>query len=252
MTLSVKYSLQLKSLFITCVLSIHSSGNAASSESNESNIALGKLLFFDPTLSVPIGQSCASCHHPESAYSDEGKATSLGANPKLSGNRNTPSLSYTSYTAQWHYKVEDETWVGGFFLDGREQSLQAQAKGPLLNPLEMANPSADAVIQKVKLAPYAQQFKALYGENIFTQPEEAFNKVAKALAAFQSSKEFAPRFTSKYDAFIQGKTQLTKQEYRGLQLYEQEDKGNCAACHPNQINEQGAPPLYSPTSLTTI
>mgnify|MGYP001765286127 CR=1 FL=1 len=79
----------------------------------------------------------------------------------------------------------------------------------------------------------------------------AYERIAEALAEFQRTPLFAP-FSSKYDAYLAGKTRLTRQEMRGLRLYEREDKGNCAACHPSQPGPKGEPPLFTDFSYDNL
>jgi len=224
----------------------------AASVNHELEVSLGKLIFEDKTLSQPVGQSCASCHAPSQGDAQQGMIVSPGATPTLFGNRNAPSITYSMFTTPWYFNTEDETWIGGFFLDGRAKTMHEQAKGPFLNPLEMGNTSAHQVVSKVQLAAYQSMFEKVYGKEIWSKPEAAFNAVATALVAYQKSDSFAPRFTSKYDAYLQNKTTLTAQEMRGLKLFEAEDKGNCAACHPSQIGEKGELPLFTDFSYDNL
>lgn len=219
---------------------------------SSAEVKLGKAIFFDTNLSAPVGQSCASCHRPEKAYADPDQATSPGAITALTGNRNTPSITYSAYTAKWNFNAEDETWIGGFFHDGREKTMLSQATGPLLNPLEMGNSSIDEIITKIRKAKYSNDFKNIYGADIFEKPAQAIQKVAQALVTFQKSEQFAPRFTSKYDAYLKQAIKLTDQELRGLELFEEESKGNCAACHPSKVDEFGRPPLFTDFSYDNL
>jgi len=215
-------------------------------------VGLGKQIFFDSKLSQPVGQSCASCHQSGEGFANRNKLVTAGANPKLFGNRNTPSIAYANFTVDWHYNSEDETWMGGFFVDGRAQTMEEQAKGPFLNPVEMANDSVNSVIKKIKNSHYRQNFEQVFGKSIWLDENKAFNAIADALVAYQKSDVFAPRFTSKYDAYLAKKLKLSAQELRGLKLFEAEDKGNCAACHPSQIGEQGELPLFTDFSYDNL
>lgn len=224
----------------------------AADVNHELEVSLGKLIFEDKTLSQPVGQSCASCHVPSQADAQQGLIVSPGATSTLFGNRNAPSITYSMFTTPWYFNTEDETWIGGFFWDGRAKTMHEQAKGPFLNPLEMGNGSAHQVVSKIQSTTYQKMFETVYGKDIWNTPEEAFNAVATALVAYQKSESFAPRFTSKYDAYLQNKTTLTDQEMRGLKLFEAEDKGNCAACHPSQIGEKGELPLFTDFSYDNL
>lgn len=208
--------------------------------------ALGKQLFFDEGLSTPSGQSCASCHAPEAGFGnpDANYPVSQGVHIERFGNRNDLPAAYASYSPDFHYDEEEALYVGGQFWDGRSKDLVEQAKQPFLNPLEMANPDEVTVVQKVRRAGYANAFEQVFGRDIWTDPNKAFNAIAEALAAYEKSPELNP-FTSKYDAYLAGKVELTPEERRGLTLFEAEDKGNCAACHPSQPSDDGTPPLFT-------
>jgi cytochrome c peroxidase len=207
---------------------------------------LGRLLFFDTALSEPAGQSCASCHAPATAFTDPDatKPTSKGVHPERFGNRNTPSAMYMAFSPKFHFDRKEKQYVGGQFWDGRAATLEDQAKGPLLNPVEMANPNKRAVVDKVRKAPYAGQFDAVFGKGALVSVDRAYDHIAAAIAAYERTAEFQP-FSSRYDAWLAGKGQLTEQELRGLRLYEDEKKGNCAACHPSQRGPNGEPPLFT-------
>jgi cytochrome c peroxidase len=214
---------------------------------------LGQQLFFDTNLSTPVGQACASCHNPKTFFIDPDKnqPTSDGALPHLKGNRNTPMVLYSAFSPPFHYDSKEGLYIGGQFLDGRAATLAEQAKGPFLNPLEMANPDKNTVINKVRKASYAKLFIQVYGTNAFNNANSAYNKIADAIAAFERTPIFRP-FTSKYDYFLAGKAKFTDQEKRGRQLFEDENKGNCAACHPSRPAEDGTPPLFTDFSYDNL
>jgi len=135
--------------------------------------------------------------------------------------------------------------MGGFFWDGRVNSLAAQAKGPLLNTAEMANASVADVIAKLQSASYANQFKSVFGADIFNNPSAAFDRMAYALERYQiEDADFAP-FSSKFDAVNAGKASFTEEEIKGLAWFNRADKGNCAACHPS------TKPSNAPAALFT-
>ncbi len=207
---------------------------------------LGKLLFFEKSLSTPPGQACADCHAPEVAFADPEieLPVSKGAHPNRYGSRNDMTVSYSSFVPPLHFDKNDSNWVGGLFWDGRVNSLAEQSKEPLLNPLEMANPDTLTILKKLQALNYVDLFTEVYGSDALTDPTTAFNNMADAIEAYENTSEVNP-FSSKYDYWLQGKTELSEQEMRGLILYEAEDKGNCAACHPNSILEDGSLPLFT-------
>ena len=108
--------------------------------------SVGLALYSDTNLSSPAGQACASCHTLShgAVDPDSGIPTSEGAIPGRFGNRNTPTALYAQYSPPFHFDADDDTYVGGQFWDGRATSLEEQAKGPFLNPIEMNNASKRA------------------------------------------------------------------------------------------------------------
>ncbi len=188
---------------------------------------VGKLLFFDESLSEPAGQSCATCHIPENGFADKDhRIVSEGAVKGLFSNRNSMTASYTAYIPPLSFKADDSTYVGGLFWDGRANFLEEQAKFPFTNPLEMANTDPRMVVEKVKKTTYYHLFEKVYGE--MNDSDSIFNALADAIAAYERSVEFNS-FTSKYDDYLEGKYTLTAEEAKGLELFK--DKGMCAECH---------------------
>lgn len=207
---------------------------------------LGRALFFDPSLSSPPGQSCATCHDATAALADPDRRlpVSKGVLPGRVGNRNAPTAMYAAFSPRFHFDKEEGLYVGGQFLDGRAATLEEQAGQPFLNPLEMANPDKRAVVEKVRRAAYRQDFDRVFGKGALDDTERAYARITEALAAFERTPQFSP-FSSKYDAWLAGRAKLTQQEMRGLRLFEAEDKGNCAACHPSKPGPRGEPPLFT-------
>jgi len=193
---------------------------------------LGKLLFFDKNLSTPPGQACADCHSPEAGFADPDSSlpVSRGVRPEHFGNRNDMPAAYAGFSPEFHYDHEEELYLGGQFWDGRAATLKEQAKGPFLNPLEMANPNEGVVVNKIRRADYAGLFGEVFGDGSLNDVTKAYDFAAEALADYEMSSELN-RFNSKYDLYVAGGVKLTEREQRGLELFENEEKGNCAACH---------------------
>lgn len=208
--------------------------------------ALGKKLFFDRTLSTPPGQACSDCHEPAKGFAnpDTSLPVSRGVHPDRFGNRNDLPAAYASFSPPLHYDGEEEVWVGGNFWDGRTSGLVEQAKLPLLNPLEMANPDEAAVVESIRASGYAGEFRAVFGPDALDEVKRAYHHAAEALASFQESPE-VNRFSSKYDFVLRGEAALTTAEARGLALFDDPKKGNCAACHPSKPDASGQPPLFT-------
>ncbi len=207
---------------------------------------LGKKLFFDKNLSTPTGQACADCHSPETGFANPNAdyPVSQGVHKDRFGNRNDLPAAYAAFSPTFHYDADEGLYVGGQFWDGRAADLVEQAKGPFLNPLEMSNPDAKAVVEKVRKSEYADFFRKVFGKATFDDPNKAYDMVAEAIAAYEKSSELN-QFNSKYDLYLAGKVALTEQEQRGLELFEDEEKGNCAACHPSQPGADRTPPLFT-------
>jgi cytochrome c peroxidase len=196
--------------------------------------ALGKRIFFDASLSASGRMSCATCHDPAFAHAQPNASPVQpgGAQLDMPGFRAVPSLRYLRTTPAFFFDAEG-TPAGGFNRDGRANTLADQARRPFLAPHEMANGTADAVAQKLAVAAYAEEFRRVFGANVFAEAETAFDRA-----------RFAP-FDSKYDLFLAGRVRLSGAELRGLALFNDPQKGNCAACHPSGRGADGSPPLFT-------
>jgi len=208
---------------------------------------LGRAIFFDAELSPSGAASCASCHDPRHAYGPpDADAVKLGL-------RAAPSLRYLNTLppfTEHHFDNDgddstDMGPTGGHTWDGRASSAHEQARLPLLAPEEMGGPSEAAVVERLRLAPYANAFRAAFGADIFERREAAFDAALMALEVFQQSPaDFYP-FSSRYDAVLRGQATLSAQEARGLAVFNDPAKGNCASCHLSQIKADGAFPLFT-------
>jgi len=215
---------------------------------------LGRKLFFDKALSASGTMACASCHDPAHAY---GPPNALavqpgGATGTVPGLRAVPSLMYRQQTPQFseHFFDNDgddsldQGPTGGFAWDGRAASAHEQAEAPLLSPFEMANTDRAAVVKRMQGSPNAAALREAFGPHLFDDAGLAWNALVLSLEVFQQSpKDFAP-FSSRYDAYLRGRGGLTPQEARGLALFEDKGKGNCASCHVSTI-KRGAFPLFT-------
>lgn len=232
-------------------------------ESVRQMTAVGKQLFFDPSLSGSGKLACASCHSPDHAFSP---ANSLsvqlgGGDMHRTGMRAAPTLKYLQSVPAFaeHYHESDDEGdesvdagpTGGLTWDGRVDRGSDQARIPLLSSFEMGSSPAK-VTAAIKAAPYAGAFRAAFGEHIFDSDDATFKAVLQALETFEQTPEVFYPYTSKYDAYLAGKTQLTKAELHGLQLFNDEKKGNCASCHISRRTLDGAPPQFSDFGLIAI
>jgi cytochrome c peroxidase len=196
---------------------------------------LGLRLFFDSNLSEPAGTACASCHDPRRGFTGNNNTligVAQGSRSDQFGTRDAPTLMYLATAPRFGSIDRDGKRVpaGGHFWDGRADTLEEQAKQPLFNPVEMNNADVPALIAKIAKAAYADAFRKLWGETIFNNPDAALDAVAASIAAFERTRVFQP-FTSKFDHVMRGQAKFTAQEQRGLSLFIQPQKGNCAHCH---------------------
>lgn len=131
---------------------------------------LGKLLFFESSLSTPPGQACSDCHDPSVAFANPDKElpVSRGAISGRYGNRNDMPAAYSAFVPPRHRDQEEGIWVGGLFWDGRVNTLAEQAQGPPLNPLEMANPDTAAIAETLRTLDYSELFTEVYGPDAFS------------------------------------------------------------------------------------
>jgi cytochrome c peroxidase len=215
--------------------------------------ALGKLAFNDRTLSAGAHVSCASCHSPDAAHAAPNDFSVQWAGPlgDTQGLRASQSLRYLAKNTAFHFG-DDGRGVGGFFWDGRANSLADQAASPLLGPHEMANRTRAEVAEKIGRTEWAGQFRALYGDDILSDPDRAFARLTQALQRYQQEDAIFNAYTSKYDAWLRGETSLAAQEERGRILFNDPAKGNCAACHPSAKNADGGHPLFTDFSYDNL
>jgi cytochrome c peroxidase len=198
---------------------------------------LGRKIFFDPSLSEPPGTSCASCHDPAHGYAGNNGSTNgvaRGSRPGHFARRNTPSVLYLRFVRRFHYHWEEDAPLpdafGGFFWDGRSDSIAALVEQPLTNPDEMNVRDRKQLSQKLRAAPYADELRHEFGPSVLDDPDRSLAALGQAIELFLTSDEMTP-FSSRYDDFIRGRASLTPLERRGLALFRDPEKGNCASCH---------------------
>ncbi len=190
----------------------------------EEGIRLGRRLFFDTALSINRTQSCASCHAPQSAFSDRGKALSRGAKQAL-GTRNAMPLFNLAWNSSY-------TW------DGRRARLRDQALAPISDHREMDLP-VDLLVQRLNAQDrYRSDFKTVFGE-----PRINAAQVGLALEQFMLS---LVSVDSRFDRALKREATLTDQEKEGLRLFLSEHDpargvrgGDCFHCHGGPLFTDG-------------
>jgi cytochrome c peroxidase len=181
----------------------------ADNPQSEAKVLLGKTLFFDPRFSEHGTLSCNSCHNVMSG-GDDNRPNSIGMHDAR-GVRSAPTV--------WN-----SAFQGVQFWDGRAPSLEEQAKGPVVNPIEMGMPSLNAAMARLRKIPaYTAMFKAAFpGE----KKPVTVNNAAKAVAAYERTL-ITPN--SPYDRYVKGdKAALTEQQVRGMNTFAE---AGCVACH---------------------
>jgi cytochrome c peroxidase len=176
--------------------------------STEAKVKLGRVLYYDPRLSVNQKISCNTCH-PLDAYGADSKQVSTGFKNQK-GKRNAPTV----YNAAGHFVQ---------FWDGRAPTVEEQAKGPVTNPVEMAMPSNSATVEVIKSMP---EYVTLFQE-AFPNDKNAvtYNNMALAIGAFERGL-VTP---SKWDAFIEGdRSALTEEQKAGFNTFA---ATGCQWCH---------------------
>ena len=171
-------------------------------------IDLGERLFFDKNLSADRTLACASCHDVAGS-GDDGLARSVGIDGQRGG-RNAPTV--------WNAAFQSV-----LFWDGRADSLEAQAMGPLVNPLEMGMPSLDSVVERVlESAEYRSDFEAVFGVG---EPI-TIRRIAQAIAAYERTL-ITP--DTPYDRFVNGDLDaLTPDQLKGMRKFQ---RLGCVQCH---------------------
>jgi cytochrome c peroxidase len=202
-------------------------------------IELGRQLYFDPRLSANESVSCASCHRPSEGYARHTRfGIGIGG---LAGDRNSP-VAFNRLLSK------EQFW------DGRAESLEEQAKGPIANPVEMGNTHEACVACLLGVEGYRLQF-----ERIFPKEGLTIDTVAKAIASFERAivtgpapadyyeyarsverrfdkeergflKEDLPEVYAKYQEALAGSKGMSESAKRGREIFFS-DKGNCTACH---------------------
>jgi cytochrome c peroxidase len=173
----------------------------------DNKIALGQKLFFDGRLSADGTVACSSCHNPAQAFTD-GRPSSVGIKGRV-GQRNAPTILNALYN-----KTQ--------FWDGRAQTLEEQATFPIVNPVEMGQPTLDAAVTKIAADPeYHQAFMS-----VFRKPPNGPD-LLRAIASYERTQV---SFDSPFDRFIAGDADaIDDAAKRGWERFN--TRGRCNKCH---------------------
>jgi len=247
---------------------------------------LGKSIFMDENLSLYGNQSCASCHGMEAGWTgpvseiNQYGAVYEGSVTGSFGDRKPPSAAYATQSPVFAFHRQGGgLFIGGNFWNGRATGEKLgnpaadQAQGPFLNPAEQALTDNACVVYFVCNSTYGALMDAVYpGACVIEWPADvgtqcappggmvnldetnaalvdmAYDEIALSIADYEASSE-VNAFTSKYDAYLAGQTQLTAMEKDGLKLFN--GKGKCSRCHTSR-EKQGQAPLFTDYSFDNL
>jgi cytochrome c peroxidase len=245
--------------------------------------SLGQKMFFDPSLSASGKMSCAFCHNPAHAYAPANSLAAQLGGPDMrqQGDRAVPSLTYLERTPRFMIRpdtafdpedggaakaarprvhsfpavelpnyppgmnVEHTVPRGGMDWDGRAATLLDQPSGPLFDPREMANRNGTTLLAKLKAAPYANEFVEVFGKEVLRSPDRSLADVYLALTRYVGEDRSFHAYNSKFDYYLAGRARLSDQELRGLKLFDDPQKGNCAACHLDKPTKNRLAPVFT-------
>jgi cytochrome c peroxidase len=179
----------------------------ADNPQTSAKVTLGKWLFFDRRLSKDNKEMCASCHNPDKGFTDQ-LPTAIGVNGEF-GRRNTPTVLNAAFNSLQ-------------FWDGRERTLEDQAKDPIFNAIEMGMKNSEEVEKKIGSIPeYQRKFKAVFGKPV------TMGNIEKAISAYERTHV---TFNTPFDRFMAGDAKaLTPQQQLGWAIFN--GKGRCISCH---------------------
>lgn len=226
---------------------------------------LGRRIFEDRSLSRSGRMACASCHDPAHAFGPPDAHDVQRGGPAMDrpGSRAVPTLRYLVGNVPFteHYIDDEEAHgedggpTGALTWDGRVDTPHEQAAIPLFAAHEFANATPAELAARVRKAAYAADFEAAFsgpGERVFDDPDRVLGWLTMALEVYQqSAADFYP-YSSKYDAFLRHRTDLSPAELRGLALFNAPGKGNCASCHPSSIGADGSLPRFTDSAYVAL
>ena len=196
---------------------------------------VGDRLFDEVRLSASGKQACASCHVDARGHADAaGTFLPLGGvDGTHQGARSSPSVRYLDQAGAFGFDAQGRA-RGGLFWDGRANSRVEQARGPLFNADEMANTDVASLATRLRAVPYLADLRAAAGLPAAATDDQLVDAAVAALARYQAEDARFHPYTSKFDAVQDGRTTFTAQEQRGLNVFNDPQRGNCASCHDSR------------------
>lgn len=191
-------------------------------------VELGRFLFYDPILSRDSTISCANCHKQEAAFSDAGNIFSQGVKEHQPTRNSMPLFNLA--------------WYEGFFWDGRAKTIEEQALHPI--KAEMGT-DWKTVTNRIENSDFYQsKFEAAFGDVLIDSV-----LITKAIAQFERT---ILSYQSRYDKALSLEITFTKDEYKGFEVANEHDKGNCMHCHTTDGNALGTTGRFSNNGLDEV
>ena len=232
--------------------------------------AVGRQIFFDKSMSNPVGtQSCASCHLPSTGFNGLGDGPGFaqgigqGAVVGAFGARKVPSAAYATFAPIMTMAIPPADpadpappvpeFEGGLMWDGRATGLRLgnpaaeQALGPFLSAAEHNVADKQTILNAIKTSNYYNLWLAAFNNETIDLSTPAsidanYDKVGRAIAAYEATPE-VNKFSSKFDAYTKGQVRLSAQEARGLALFN--DQAECYDCHESVSADGITPALFT-------
>ena len=238
----------LLSVACTTLLVACSGGGSDAPVETSAMAQLGERIFNDRRLSGSGRMSCATCHDPTTFHGPPNAlAVQIGGRFETEfGVRAAPSLRYLERQPAF----DGARVHGGLMADGRADTLGQQAQLPWFSILELDNGSTADLARRLRAAPYASEFAALFGSDADAATTVA--QMAQALQAFQTEDPRLHPYDSKFDLVAAGRDHFSAAEERGLQVFNDPARGNCAACHTSRPGADGKPPLFTDFSYAAL
>ena len=195
-------------------------------------VTTGETLFHDASLSASGRLACATCHVAANGHADAaGSFLPIGgAALSAQGLRSSPTLRYLDAVPPFAVDTAGDAH-GGLFWDGRADTRAAQTAGPLFGAAEMANADVPGLAAKVRASAAFADLATAYALPVAADDASVVAALQQALAAYQAGDaEFHP-FSAKFDAVQAGTASYSAAEARGLAVFEDPQRGNCASCH---------------------
>jgi cytochrome c peroxidase len=232
--------------------------------------AVGRQIFFDKSMSNPVGtQSCASCHLPSTGFNGLGDGPGFtqgigqGAVVGAFGGRKVPSAAYATFSPIFNMATPPADpadpappvpeFHGGLMWDGRASGLRLgnpaaeQALGPFLSAAEHNVADKQTILNTIKTSNYYNLWLSAFNNETIDLSTPAsidanYDKVGRAIAAYEATPE-VNKFSSKFDAYTKGQVRLSAQEARGLALFN--DQAECYDCHESVSADGITPALFT-------